>query len=163
MDEKDKSVKNMDIFDFQRRFGSNDVCWNYLFKKRWAKGVICPKCVKKGLYKITKRNIYECKCRRQVSLTSGTIMHRSRTPLAKWFLAIYLVQKEKNISIHHLKDVLKVAYQTAWNMKKKISNNTYKIGDMLDCAFLSFANNGKVTQIDLDDKKTVVFLSDRHN
>jgi hypothetical protein len=155
MEERDESTKNMSIFDFRQRFGSNDVCRDYLLNERWAKGFRCPNCGGKDFCIITTRDIYECKCGHQVSSTAGTIMHRSHTPLTKWFLAIYLIQNEENILIHHLKDELEVAYQTAWSMKRKITKNTcpYKKGAMYGWGWLSFSNNGRKTRIDKDNSQ----------
>jgi transposase-like protein len=56
-----------------------------------------------------------------VSLTAGTIMHGSHTPLHKWFWAVYLAAQDKRgISALFLKRELHIAYQTAWTMLHKI-------------------------------------------
>jgi len=113
----------MDFSEFQQKFGDKD-CRDCLIKIRWPEGLTCTKC-KKPFYKITTRNIYECKCKRQVSLTSGTFMHGSRTPLYKWFWAIYLMIHEEDVSVRKLKDKLKVSHQTANSMLGKINNELY--------------------------------------
>jgi transposase-like protein len=114
--------ERMTILDFQERFGTDEACRDHLFKIRWPHGPVCPHCGGKDFYKITKRNVYECKaCRHQVSLTAGTIMHGSHTPLRKWFWAVYLAAQDKRgISALALKRELSVAYQTAWTMLHKI-------------------------------------------
>ncbi len=60
--------------------------------------------------------MYECKqCRRQTSVTAGTIFHRSKVPLPVWFLAIYLVAIDKRgVAALTLARQLGVAYATAW-------------------------------------------------
>jgi hypothetical protein len=47
--------------------------------------------------------LFECKhCHRQTSVTAGTIFHKNKTPLYKWFLAIYLVSHDKrDVSAKH--------------------------------------------------------------
>jgi transposase-like protein len=112
----------MTILEFQKLFNTNDACREYLYKIRWPEGLVCPICGKKEFYKITKRNVYECKgCRHQVSLTAGTVMHRSHTPLMKWFWAIYMTAQDKRgISALRLQRELDVSYQTAWLMLQKI-------------------------------------------
>jgi transposase-like protein len=113
--------ESMNILDFQKKFGSEDACRDHLFKIRWPDGPTCPKCGAGRFYKITKRNIYECRCGHQVSLTAGTIMHGSHLPLTKWFWAIYLcAQDKRGVSALRLKRELHVAYQTAWLMLQKI-------------------------------------------
>jgi len=50
-------------------------------------------------------------------------MDKSRTPLTKWFLAIYLMSADKRgCSALRLKKELKIAYDTAWTMSHKIRN-----------------------------------------
>ena len=109
------------LLEFQKQFSTNDACRAHLFKIRWPNGLVCPKCGGKEYYKISKRNVYECTCRHQISLTAGTIMHRSHTPLFKWFWAIYLTAHDKRgISALRLQEELQVSYPTAWLMLHKI-------------------------------------------
>jgi len=73
-------------------------------------------------FNIKSRNLYQCKhCAHQASVTAGTIMDKSRTPLTKWFLAIYLMgQDKRGCSALKLKRELGIAYDTAWTMSHKI-------------------------------------------
>jgi transposase-like protein len=113
--------ESMNILEFQRRFDTDDACRDHLFRIRWPLGLTCPKCGGTDFYKISTRNIYECKCGHQVSLTAGTIIHGSHTPLAKWFWAVYLAAHDKRgVSALRLKKELQIAYQTAWLMLHKI-------------------------------------------
>jgi transposase-like protein len=113
--------ESLDILGFQQRFPTNDACRDHLFRIRWPEGLKCPICGGTDFYKITTRNIYECKCGHQVSLTAGTIMHGSHTPLGKWFWAIYLTAHDKRgISALRLQKELQVSYPTAWLMLHKI-------------------------------------------
>jgi hypothetical protein len=113
--------ESMNTLEFQRRFNTDDACRDRLFRIRRPEGLTCPKCGGTDFYKITARNIYECKCGRQVSLTAGTIMHGSHTPLRKWFWAVYLAAHDKRgVSALRLKKELQIAYQTAWLMLHKI-------------------------------------------
>lgn len=112
---------SIDILEFQKKFPTDDECRDHLFRIRWPTGLVCPVCGGKDFYKITKRNVYECKCGHQVSLTAGTIMHRSHTPLFKWFWAIYLTAHDKRgVSALRLQKELSVSYPTAWLMLHKI-------------------------------------------
>ena len=65
---------------------------------------------------------YECTtCHRQESATAGTVFHRTRTDLTKWFLAAYLMGRDKRgVSAKFLQRELGVAYQTAWTMARKL-------------------------------------------
>ena len=113
--------ESMDILTFQKRFPTEDACREHLYKIRWPQGLSCPKCKGTEFYKIKTRNVYECKCGHQVSLTAGTIMHGSHTPLRKWFWASYLAAQDKRgVSAVRLQKELDVSYPTAWLILHKI-------------------------------------------
>jgi hypothetical protein len=71
---------------------------------------------------LRRRRLQQCSaCRRQTSLTAGTIFHKSRIALEKWFWAIYrLAQDKKGCSAMLLSKELDVCYPTAWLMAHKI-------------------------------------------
>ena len=105
------------------RFGTEEACREYLYQMRWAEGFICPKCgTVDEPYNIKCRNQYQCRhCNHQASVTAGTVMDKTRTPLTKWFMAIYLMgQDKRGCSALKLKRELKIAYDTAWTMSHKI-------------------------------------------
>jgi transposase-like protein len=62
------------------------------------------------------------KCRHQVSLTSGTILHRTKVPLTQWFWAAYLMTTDKRgVSALLLQRQLGLSrYETAWMMLHKL-------------------------------------------
>jgi hypothetical protein len=66
--------------------------------------------------------LYQCvECKRQTSLTAGTVMHRTRTPLVKWFWAIYLVSTDKRgLSAMALARKVNIGLKCAWTMLHKI-------------------------------------------
>ena len=116
------NYERITFFEFKEKYISESDCRDKLFKMKWADGYICPKCGYTEYYKIKKRHLYQCKkCRHQTSVTAGTIMHRSRTPLVKWFWAIYLVSSDKRgISALGLSKQLSLYYKVAWLMLHKI-------------------------------------------
>lgn len=105
-------------------FDSEEESSAFLFRLKWPQGFICPDCHYRHAYVITSRRLplYECAgCGHQTSLTAGTIMEGSRTPLTKWFLAIRLISdRSRGISAMGLRDELSVTYKTAWRMLHKI-------------------------------------------
>ena len=113
--------ESIDILEFQRRFATDDACRDHLYKIRWPEGPTCAKCGGGNFYRIRARNVYECRCGQQVSLTACTIMHGSHTPLRKWFWAIYMAARDKRgVSASRLQKELRVSYPTAWLMLHKI-------------------------------------------
>ncbi len=115
--------QNISFLEFQQMFDKEEKCWNYLIQKRWPKGFICPKCQHNRYYFLKKRRLFQCQnCRSQVSVIANTIFHKTRTPLKKWFWAIYLVaQQKKGTSALQLMKFLSLkSYETAWLILQKI-------------------------------------------
>ena len=117
-----KRYQEMSLMQFQRRFRTEVACREHLFKSRWPDGFVCPACGHKEYYDLPRRNLVQCKaCGRQTSVTAGTVMHRTRTPLRVWFWAIYLVANDKRgLSALQLSKKLEVSYYVAWTMLHKI-------------------------------------------
>lgn len=111
------------ILEFVGRFGTEEACIAHLAALRWPGGYVCPKCGGQTAWQLTARpRTFECgACHHQESVTSGTIFHRTRTALPKWFLAAYLMGCDKRgVSAKFLQRELHVAYQTAWTMAHKL-------------------------------------------
>src|SRR6188472_4047970 len=85
-----------DMPSFLAQFGTDEQCREYLFKARWPGGFRCAVCGHGDAYALKTKIVYECvACRKQHSLLAGTIFEQTKTGLAKWFLAIYLVTSSK--------------------------------------------------------------------
>ncbi len=99
----------------------------HLEAQRWPNGPVCPHC---GVVDNATRlageahrpGLLECRaCRKQFSVTIGTVFERSHVPLHKWVLAVHLVtSSKKGMSAHQLHRKLKVTYKTAWFMAHRI-------------------------------------------
>jgi transposase-like protein len=99
----------------------------YLENIRWGEhGAKCPHCKSEEAYKLegkaTRSGLYKCKkCRKQFTVTVGTIFHGSRIPIKKWLLAIYLMcASKKGISAHQIHRQLGITYKSAWFMCHRI-------------------------------------------
>jgi transposase-like protein len=80
------------ILEFQSRFADEQACMEYLFSCRWPEGFVCPRCRGGVAWPIAARKLWECAgCHYQVSLTAGTVLHKTHTPLHLWFWAAYLM------------------------------------------------------------------------
>ena len=82
------------LLEFQRMFPDERACAFYLEEVRWRAGFSCPACgVRDEAQRMaTRPRVLRCRhCRNEVSLTAGTIMHATRTPLQVWFWGTYLV------------------------------------------------------------------------
>ncbi len=140
------------LLDFQDRFATEKDCAEFLFTRRWPDGFKCPRCGAAKCYPIRNRGIYECAaCRYQASVTAGTVLHGTRTPLRLWFTAIFLLTTDKRgISSVGLGRQLGVSQKRAWIMLHKlrkamaIRNGLYKLDGVveLDASFFGDPKEG---------------------
>ena len=106
-------------------FQSNEAAREWLENLRWADGPACPYCGTVGrAYKIKKPGWYRCaekECRKDFTVTMGTVMERSHIALHKWLTAFYLMaSSKKGISAHQLHRTLGIDYKSAWFMTHRI-------------------------------------------
>ena len=68
-----------------------------LARLRWPQGYVCARCGERRNYQLkTRPRVFECAgCGHQESVTAGTVFHRTRTPLRKWFLAAWWMGRDK--------------------------------------------------------------------
>src|SRR5690349_16444767 len=111
-----------DFLEFNARFGTDEQCREYLFRTRWPDGFRCDGCGHDHAHTLRTRLVYECvACRKQHSLLAGTIFEQTKTALARWFLAIYLVTSSKGGIAAELQRQLGFgSYQTAWSWLHKL-------------------------------------------
>ena len=112
-----------DLPTYVSRFGSDAQCRAYLVRARWPAGFGCGRCGHGRAYSHELRLIEECAaCGKQHSLLAGTIFEQTKTGLARWFLAIFLVTSSKGgISAMELERQMGFgSYQTAWSWLHKI-------------------------------------------
>src|SRR5438445_247447 len=109
----------------------------HLESRRWPDGAMCPKCGAAEPYRFQRTprqkspdkprvnkvtSLYKCRaCKRQFTVTTGTIFEDSHIPLSKWIGAMYLMcASKKSMSAHQLHRQLEVTYNTAWFMCHRI-------------------------------------------
>lgn len=105
------------------KFATEEACQQYLAACRWPDGFVCPGCGQRRAYELPEQKRWQCAvCRRQVSLTAGTILHNTKTPLTVWFWAAYLMTTDKRgLSALLLQRQLGLRrYETAWMMLHKL-------------------------------------------
>ena len=110
------------LMDMEKRFGSEEACREYLFALRWPEGFVCPGCGERSAWAMS-RGLWLCRgCRRQISVTSGTIFQDRKLPLMIWFRAMWYVTSQKNgVSALGLQRVLGMgSYKTAWALLHKL-------------------------------------------
>ena len=108
--------------EFERRFSSEQACYDYLFKMKWPEGFCCPHCGHHA-YWISAKHIYICtRCERHHSLTAGTIIDSSKKPITYWFKAMWwFTTRKAGVNAVNLKDLLGLgSYETAWQWLQKL-------------------------------------------
>jgi transposase-like protein len=113
-------------------FSNVDKAREYLEELRWPNGPVCPHCggvdghypiqPKVESKKPARKGLWKCsKCRKQFSVTIGTVFESSHIPLHKWLMATYfLCASKKGMSCHQLHRMLGVTYKTAWFISHRI-------------------------------------------
>src|SRR6185437_235208 len=94
---------------------------------RWPDSPDCPHCgeaenVTRLDGESHRPGLIQCNaCRKNFSVTVGTLFERSHIPLNKWMLAFHLVAASKKaMSAHQMHRQLDVTYKTAWFMMHRI-------------------------------------------
>lgn len=116
-------AKQFTVTDFFKRFPDDDTCLNHLMQIRYGFELDCPKCSKHGKFsRIRKQPAYQCAwCGHHIHPMAGTPFERSRTPLQKWFYAMYLFTTSRHgVPAKELQRQLGVTYKTAWRMGHEI-------------------------------------------
>ena len=108
--------------DFREQFATEEACKEFLYEHRFPDGFVCPHCGGTKCSFIRTRWLYQCSsCRKQISMTSGTVMHRTHIPLTSWFWAMYLCATDKRgISAVQLQKTLDICYESAWYLLVRI-------------------------------------------
>jgi transposase-like protein len=124
-------MTDLDLNILSPHFTTPEAAVEYLERLRWPNGRVCPHCgvvdsEEREHYRIktktTKRKLWKCfACRKQFTVTVGTIFEDSHVPLNKWLLAFYLLcASKKGMSAKQLERMLGVQYKTAWFMCHRI-------------------------------------------
>lgn len=124
-DTRDNLINRIDFPDtyreFVQEFPDEAACATYLEKLRWPSGFCCPACQTNGEpWRQTRGRLVCSTCRHQTSVTVGTIMEKTRTPLTTWFEAAWHLTTAKNgLSAKTLERTLGTSYRTAWAMLQR--------------------------------------------
>lgn len=111
-------------------FSDETAARELLEEMRWNGNPTCPHCGGLEPYKLTPRKpgaktrpgLYKCKaCRKQFTVTVGTVFEDSRIPISKWLLGIHLISSsKKGMSAHQIHRMLGISYKAAWFMMHRL-------------------------------------------
>ena len=107
--------------EFVKKFPDNDACALYLKELRWPNGFICPACKAGDEPWYQTRGRLVCRtCHHQTSITSGTILDKTRTSLTIWFeVAWHMTTTKNGFSAKSIERTMGIRYQTAWTILQR--------------------------------------------
>jgi transposase-like protein len=153
------------LLEFQKLFATEEACAKHLAEQRWALGFACPRCGHDQFWFLAKRGLFDCKqCRYQASVTAGTIFHKTRTSLVKWYWLLYRMAMDKiGTSVSEIQRLLEIgSYKTAWLMAHKIRkamadrDARYQLAGLVELDESFFGPPGKRRGRGSENKTTVL-------
>ena len=85
---------------FEARFATEEDCRAYWIAARWGGEPSCARCNSTRVWTIREGTTFECAdCGHQTSLTSGTLLKKTRKPLKVWFRAIFEISNSTSTTM----------------------------------------------------------------
>jgi len=109
--------------EFEARFATEADCRAYWIAARWGGKPACARCSSKRVWSERDGFLFECAdCGHQTSLTSGTLLEKTRKPLKMWFRAVFEISTRRTgISAKDLQRIMGFgSYKTAWSWLHKL-------------------------------------------
>lgn len=120
----------LNLSKLAKYFSDEDAARELLEQMRWNGNPTCPHCGGLNPYKLTPRKpgaktrkgLWKCsQCRKQFTVTVGTVFEDSRIPISKWLLAIHLLgSSKKGMNAHQIHRNLGISYKAAWFMMHRL-------------------------------------------
>src|ERR1041385_5328663 len=107
---------DLNLFTLAQEYADEDKARALLESLLWPDGPTCPHCKANGseckdVYKITpdaksktRKGVYCCAaCRKQFTVTVGTVFESSHVPITKWVMAVFIMcSAKKSVSPNQL-------------------------------------------------------------
>ncbi len=122
------------LIEFQDLFPDEDACWTHLRAVRWPHGFQGPACQHDASSWLSRRRLEPGRaCRRQTSVTAGTVLHGTRVGLRIWFLAFFFLGRHKKgiSALQFQRDPGLGSYPTAWVLLHKVRSALSEAGGFL--------------------------------
>ena len=127
----------MNIIQIYKQFPKQEDCLAHLEKVRWSNKPKCPYCKSQRATKTKEDHRHHCNsCNTTYSVTVGTIFHKTKLDLQKWFLGISLMlNAKKGISARQLARDIEVNRNTAWYMLMRLRKAFLESPELLNGIF----------------------------
>ncbi len=116
--------------ELMEQLSDERVCRDFVEQMRLKGNPLCPHCGADKPYKLKDGIAYRWRnkdCKKDFSVTKGTVFQNSKIPLSKWVATLYiLTAHKKGISSHQLARDIGVTQKTAWFLLHRIR---YILGD----------------------------------
>lgn len=116
-------MKNdISVFEFLKKFPTEDSCEKYIETSRWPRGLYCPHCDNQRVYRLETQKRFKCSvCKKQFTVRTNSVLAESKVPLQKWLMAVWILTSHtKGISSVQLSKTLGVTQKTAWFLAHRI-------------------------------------------
>src|ERR1051325_7105589 len=122
----------LNLSKLAKHFSDETAARELLESMRWPNGPECPLCGQTAtVYRMQKLatskkpgrpGLLRCRqCKKQFTVTTGTVFEDSHIPLSKWLLAIHLLAaSKKGMSAHQFHRMLGITYKSAWFMAHRL-------------------------------------------
>lgn len=108
-----------------------DAAVELMIRMRWPNGAACPRCGGADPYRLkpkaqpgrpARRGLFKCsQCKKQFSVTTGSVFEASHVAMSKWLMAIHLMgASKKGMSAHQLHRMLGISYRAAWFVNHRL-------------------------------------------
>lgn len=126
----------MNLKQINKVFTTEKKCIEYLEKIIWNNKPICPYCKSYSHTVIKNSNRYHCNgCNNTYSVTVGTVLHKTKVDIRKWFVIIDGILKNDLDSIRDVAKKINVTKDTAWLMIQKSKNAMFNQKDLIEKIF----------------------------
>ncbi len=122
----------LNLTEIAKCFSSEEAARAKIEAMRWPNGPECPTCGDTthvyrmlklpGSVKPGRPGLLRCRlCKKQFTVTTGTVFEDSHIPLSKWLHALYLLAaSKKGMSAHQFHRMLNITYKSAWFMAHRL-------------------------------------------
>jgi transposase-like protein len=129
-----KENEELNLVTLAQEYSDEDKARELLERLLWPDGPVCPHCKnhkEKAIYRLqpkaaskhpARKGVCKCgACRKQFTVTVGTIFEDSHIPISKWLMALFIIcSSKKSISALQMSRMLDLSYKAAWFMSHRI-------------------------------------------
>lgn len=117
-------IEFRNLKELMEKLGDEKAARQHMEEMRWGGNPVCPHCGAANPYRLGDGKTFRCKdktCKKDFTVTVGTVFENSKIPLSTWIAATYvLTAHKKGISSHQLARDLGITQKTAWFVLQRL-------------------------------------------